>query len=136
MRRVLIDTNLYIDWMNTGAHEATMTGPDLVRHLSAVVLMELEAGAKTLAARRAVKQLADTFVRVDRFAAPSTTAFLRAGPLLRSLRMRGREIRRASFVNDLLIALTARELGATVLTNDASDFAEIERVLDFSLTVV
>jgi len=136
MRRVLIDTNLYIDWMNAGRHEAVMIGPGLVRHLSVVVVMELEAGARTLAARRAVKQLADTFARVDRLAAPSSAAFRRAGPLLRSLRARGREIRRAAFVNDVLIALTARELGATVMTNDASDFGGIQSVLDFSLTLV
>lgn len=136
MRRVLIDTNIYIDWMNVGRHETTMVGPGMVRHLSAIVLMELEAGARTLASRRAVKQLADTFTRVDRLAAPSSTAFRRAGPLLRSLRTRGEEIRRAAFVNDVLIALTARELGATVLSNDASDFGAIQHVLDFSLTVV
>ena len=83
-----------------------------------------------------MKQLADTFARLGRLAAPSSTAFRRAGPLLRSLRARGREIHRAAFVNDVLIALTARELGATVLTSDASDFGAIQRVLDFSLTVV
>jgi predicted nucleic acid-binding protein len=35
-------------------------------------------------------------------------------------------------VNDVLIALTARDIGAVVLTNDASDFAAIAQVLDFS----
>ena len=136
MRRVLIDTNVYIDWMNTGSHDAAVIGPGLVRHLSAVVPMELEAGARTLPARRAVKQLGDTFTRLDRLAAPSVASFRQAGPLLRSLRARGREVRRAALVNDVLIALTARELGATVLTNDASDFGAIQRFLDFSLTVV
>lgn len=132
MKRVLLDTNVYIDWMNAGAHEAAVVGPGLVRHLSAVVLMELDAGATTLAARRVVKQLGDTFAKVDRLAAPSLSAYRRAGTVLRSLHARGRDVRRASLVNDVLIALTARDLGATVITRDASDFEQIRKVLDFS----
>jgi predicted nucleic acid-binding protein len=67
--------------------------------------------------------------------APSPAAWASAGPLLRRLRGAGREVRRASFVNDVLIALTARDLGATVVTNDASDYGSIEKHLDFAWTM-
>lgn len=52
------------------------------------------------------------------------------------LRATGREVRRASLVNDVLIALTAREIGATVLTAHAGDFMAIRAIDDFSLEVV
>jgi predicted nucleic acid-binding protein len=50
--------------------------------------------------------------------------------------MAGREVRRASLVNDVLIALTARSLGATLYTADGEDFKAIRRVRDFALQVV
>jgi predicted nucleic acid-binding protein len=136
MRRALLDTNLYIDWMNAGEREAIILGASLVRHLSTVVLMELEAGCTTLAARRAVQDLSRAFARVGRVVPPSRAAWASAGLVLRQLRSSGREIRRSSLVNDTLIALTARDLGATVFTKDSSDFTAIRRVVDFSLSVV
>ena len=51
MRRVVIDTNLYIDWLNAGRHEGVLFQRDAVEHLSAVVMLELCAGA-VVAARR------------------------------------------------------------------------------------
>ena len=48
----------------------------------------------------------------------------------------GREHRRASLVHDVMIALTARDLGATVVTNDASDYAAIQQFVDVSIMVV
>jgi predicted nucleic acid-binding protein len=51
------------------------------------------------------------------------------------LKDRGREIRRASLVGDVLIAHTARSVGAAVLTSDR-DFEAIRSVLDFELEMV
>jgi predicted nucleic acid-binding protein len=48
---------------------------------------------------------------------------------------RGREIRRSSLVSDVLIAHTARSLGAAVLTRDR-DFEAIRAVFDFELEQV
>ena len=124
--------NVYIDWMNSSAHERWVVGGDLVRHLSAVVLMELEAGARTIQARRAVAGLARTFTRVGRLIHPSRDVWARAGTVLRQLRGTGREIRRASLVHDVLIALSARDLGATVITRDAADHVTIRRFADHS----
>jgi hypothetical protein len=38
MRRVVIDTNIYIDWFNVGRHEDVVFQRDAVKHLSDVVL--------------------------------------------------------------------------------------------------
>lgn len=45
MRRFIIDTNLYIDWLNAGKHESIIFQPDAVKFMSTVVMMELLAGA-------------------------------------------------------------------------------------------
>jgi predicted nucleic acid-binding protein len=133
MKRILLDTNVYIDFLNSGQHEALVLGAGLVRHMSAVVLMELEAGATTPAARRTVSQLARAFEKFGRLHAPPGSAWPQAGGILRRLRSSGREVRRASLVNDVLIALTAREIGATLVTGDVSDFGAIRRILASSV---
>ena len=47
MERVVFDTDLYIDWLQDGAREELMVSGPFLRHMSAVVLMELRAGAFT-----------------------------------------------------------------------------------------
>jgi predicted nucleic acid-binding protein len=69
---------------------------------------------------------------------PSDTIFEDAGHALRALQeSRGYRVAGApSLVNDVLIALSARAIGATVLTSNARDFAAIREVRSFKLTVV
>jgi hypothetical protein len=38
MRRLVIDTTVYIDWLNAGLHEDVLFQRGTVKHLSAVVL--------------------------------------------------------------------------------------------------
>ena len=101
--------------------------------LLAVVQMELRVGAITRRAGQELDQLVRTYAAAGRVVAPSPHQFDEAGAVLRTFRSRGREIRRASLVNDLLIALTARRIGATVYTYDTADFEAIRRIRDFSL---
>jgi predicted nucleic acid-binding protein len=133
MKRVLLDTNVYIDWLNLGAFEELLVGPGLVRYLSAVVAMELRTGARTPASRRSVEKLIRAYAAGHRVVAPTAQLFVQAGAMLGALAQSGREIRRASLVNDVLIALSARSVGATVITKDASDFSAIAAHLSFKL---
>jgi predicted nucleic acid-binding protein len=132
LRKAILDTNLYIGWLNQGLHEELMLGPGLVRYLSAVVGMELRAGATVLPARRALDQLVRAYRLGGRIVAPYAEMFDHAGRALQRLRQGGREVRRASLVNDVLIALTARSIGATLLTAD-EDYRAIAAVIDFRL---
>lgn len=61
--------------------------------------------------------------------------FDEAGRVLRRLRDASREVRRASLVNDVLVALSARSIGATVATMDA-DFNAIADVIPFQVKIV
>jgi predicted nucleic acid-binding protein len=134
--KLILDTNVYIDWFDRGLHETLVEGPGFVRYLSSVVQMELRTGAMTRRARQLLDQLVRAHAVSGRVVAPSPAQFDEAGVALQALRLAGREIRRASLVNDLLIALTARQIGAIVYTSDFEDFEAIRRVRDFSLRAV
>jgi predicted nucleic acid-binding protein len=136
MTKLFLDTNAYVGWLNHGLHEELVVGPGFVRYLSSVVQMELRVGASTRPARRLLDQLVRAHAASARLVAPSTSVFDEAGLVLRALRMAGREVRRASLVNDVLIALTVRRLGATLYTADVEDFTAIRKVRDFGLEVV
>jgi predicted nucleic acid-binding protein len=131
--KLILDTNIYIDWFARGMHEALVEGPDFVRYLSSVVQMELRTETMTRQARQLLDQLVRTHAASGRLVAPSPAQFDEAGLALQALRLAGREIRHASLINHLLIALTARQIGATVYTRDLEDFEVMRCVRDFSL---
>ena len=133
MKKVLPDTNVYIDWINRGLREDLMIGSGMVRYLSAVVVMELRAGIVSRRTERALDQLLRPYAEAGRILSPSAAIFDRAGQVLRELRARGREVRRASLVGDVLIALAARASGATLWTANAGDFEAIRAIEPFSL---
>ncbi len=138
MRRVVIDTNLYIDWLNAGRHEGVLFQRDAVKYLSAVVMLELHAGAFSPRDRRVVRGVVAAFDRTDRILVPSGAVYEDAGHVLRALQAsRGYQVAGVpSLVNDVLIALSARSIGATVVTSNARDFVAIREVRPFKLTVV
>jgi predicted nucleic acid-binding protein len=122
-----------VGWLNDGRHEHLMLGQGLVRYLSAIVHMELSVGARRLPARRALSQLVRAYRSVDRLAVPDADVFSRAGEVLQRLRDSGRELRKASLVNDVLISLSARSIGATVLTSaGTSRPLEVSSTFDFA----
>lgn len=138
MRRVVVDTNLYIDWLNVGRHEGVLFQRDAVKYLSAVVMLELYAGAFSPRDRRVVRGVVSAFDRVDRILVPSGAVYEDAGHVLRALQAsRGFRVAGSpSLVNDVLIALSARSIGATVMTSNARDFAAIREIRPFKLSVV
>jgi predicted nucleic acid-binding protein len=138
MRRVVIDTNVYLDWFNAGRHEDVLFQRDTVKHLSAVVLMELRAGAFSLQDRRLVQRFESAFARAGRILVPSQAVYIEAGDALRRLQAgQGFHIETShSIVNDVLIALSARSIGATVVTQNESHYQAIRTVRPFQLVVI
>jgi predicted nucleic acid-binding protein len=138
MRRLVIDSGVYIDWINAGRHEDILLDRGSVKYLSAVVLMELGAGAFSVRERRLVHRLEATFLRTGRVVSPTPAVYSEAGDILRRLQSeRGYNIKRGhSIVNDVLIALSARSIGAVVATENARDFQAIQSLRTFALTLV
>lgn len=137
MRRLVIDTNVYIDWINRGRHEDVVFRPDAVKYLSAVVLMELRAGALSRGDRRIVQRLETGFERAGRILTPSAALFAEAGDTLGRLQVEaGYTIGGSrSITNDVLIALSARSIGATVVTQNERDYRAIGRIRPFRLAI-
>jgi predicted nucleic acid-binding protein len=138
MRRVVADTNIYIDWINRGRHEETLFQSGTVKYLSAVVLMELRAGAFSEADRRLLGRVQKAFEGAGRVLIPSRSVFADAGDVLRQLQTDHGHSPGAtrSIANDVVIALSARSIGATVVTQNARDYHAIQLVRSFSLVIV
>jgi len=98
---------------------------------------ELRAGAITDPARRAVRQFTGWADRVGRVVTPSAAAWERAGDVLGRLRQQEPELRSKvpALWNDLPIALSARQVGARVVTANARDFQLLGRYLRFDLEI-
>lgn len=132
--KVLLDTNIFIDYLRTGLHEEWITGrvPGTVRFLSSIVLLELRLGADTPRRRRAVDRIKAAFPP-SRWLAPGPELHDQAGLLFRSVFGDAKALLasgdRLGAMNDLLIALTARHVGARVVTGNARDFERIARQL-------
>lgn len=94
--------------------------------------MELRAGARSKEDRRIVEALA----KAPRVIVPTSAMWLELGAAAFDLRRRGFDVTSASFVNDVLIALSCRHAGAVLLTANAGDFEAISRVVDFQFCVV
>lgn len=138
MRRLILDTNLYIDWLNVGAHAPILFQSDAVKFMSAVVMMELLAGAHALRDRTRLHELFRTFSKLGRMIIPSAETYEEAGGVLRQLQTtHGYNLHHAySLTNDVLIALSARAVGGTVVTQNRRDFLAIQSIRTFKLTLV
>jgi len=138
VRRIVIDTNIYIDWLNQGRHEEVILQKDAVKYLSAVVWMELLTGASRVSDRRIVQRMTAPFARLDRVLVPSVRVYEDAGHVLQELQKSWHyDLPKAhSLVGDVLIALSARAMGATVITQNREDFKAIREVRFFELAIV
>jgi predicted nucleic acid-binding protein len=131
-----LDTNIFIDSFRDEAEAAallTFLGRALpFTFMSAVVMQELAAGARTPEQARRLTQLVfGPFERRRRVFTPSTAAFVASGRLL--AKVAGREgwdaVREnPSLLNDALIAASCRERGITLITRDG-DFDRFQPFL-------
>jgi predicted nucleic acid-binding protein len=104
--------------------------------VSAVVVSEVLVGAQSARRERTVhRTLVEPFRARRRFVVPGWSTWMRATAIDRRLRarptVRGRLAER-SFFQDILIAASARELGATIVTFNTADFALIGRHMDIA----
>lgn len=131
-----IDTNVYIDASRDRAARADLARftlrTALRLSLSAVVLMELRAGARSDDQRDGVDALHAVFAGRERLVVPSANAYAQAGRVLADLaEHEGFALALAprSFINDVLIAASCREHDVVLVTANHRDFAAIGRHL-------
>jgi predicted nucleic acid-binding protein len=95
-------------------------------YLSSVVVQELLAGARDSEMRRLHRAFIRPFTQLKRVATPTHASWVRTGHILRVLRRGGHTIT-PSFINDVLVAASAVQIGATVIQDNEKDFAAIQR---------
>ncbi len=123
--KILLDTNIFIDYLRVGRHENWVAGTTLgaIRFLSSIVLLELRLGADTPRRQRVIDRIRDGLPS-NRIIAPTAALHDLAGGLFRKLYGFGSGDRLAA-MNDLLIALSARHIGAELITSNRTDFEKI-----------
>ena len=128
----MIDTNIYIEIFNSGQYERLRNPFQYIVFLAYPVLHELWMGAR---GKREIKHLAafqDRFVRLKRLIVPIENSLTLIGHACHQLRSSGKlDHVYPKHYNDITIAVLARQVGATVLTNNIADFKAIRKTIDF-----
>jgi predicted nucleic acid-binding protein len=138
-RKFVLDTNCFVDASRTDAAAAAFTefcawaAPRL--YLSTVVAAELRAGAGSAKDRRTLeRQILSPYMRRGRLVNPSPAAWEQLGTTLATLvadeGLVLRDVRR-SFIFDILIARSCREMGAILVSRNMTDLSRIAKVFAF-----
>jgi len=139
-RKYTLDTNLFIEaFRDPEANRALQHFHRLFapfEYLSEVVAQELRAGVHGPADRRLLERhVLSPFQRTGRLLTPSGPAWEESGDVLAALRRSdGLELARLpkSFGNDLLLALSCRDAGVVLVTDNRRDFERIAKHVAFS----
>ena len=130
---VIFDTSVFIDHLRTGCHqERVETVHGLIR-TSSVVLAELWRGATKPAEQEFLKSLGKNHPVLT----PTEKNWLESGQILAMIYQEKGftpgKLRDLHF--DVLIALTARTHGASLITSNRADFELIRAYRDFHMEV-
>jgi predicted nucleic acid-binding protein len=138
-RKLVLDTNCFVEASRSDAASAAFelfslrAAPRL--HLSSVVAAELRAGASVASERKQLEnRVLAPYVRRERIVTPSAAAWDALGTTLATLvREDGLQLRATprSFIFDILIAFSCREIGAVLISANSRDLARIARVFAF-----
>ena len=139
---VLLDTNVYLDALKSAAGATRFERQFLPlvfqTYLSSVVVEELYAGALDDGAVRLVERQVGALERVGRLVTPLFEDWKKAGKLAALITRRepGRKPKVQQMLNDILLALSARRMGADLYTLNRDDFKLIRRYQPFSLKLL
>lgn len=127
----IIDTSVYIDNLRSRRFEKELLELKCVVRCSAVVLAELSRGARS----REMTRFVDTIAKNLRIIAPNEKEWAESGKIVgRLVAAKGYDIHKAREVHfDVLIALTARRIGAHLITCNVDDFTAIRDFIAFNL---
>ena len=137
--KYVLDTQLFIQgFREPGANEALLRfhrsfAP--FEYLSAIVAQELRSGTRSPRDLKVLERhVLTVFGRVNRIIVPSIRAWHRSGDVLAEMaRKDGLEQARVSkaFANAVLLAVSCREAGCVLVTDNERDFACIRRFVQF-----
>ena len=127
----ILDTSVYVDNLRSGRFKQEILDLKFVIRCSAVVLAELSRGARSRSMRRFVDDLAKNL----RVIAPNEREWIQSGRIVnRVATLKGYDIQKTRELHfDVLIALTARRIGAHLITCNIDDFTAVREHMDFNL---
>ena len=127
----ILDTSVYIDNLRSGRFRQEILDLKFVIRCSAVVLAELSRGVRSRPMRRFVDDMAKNL----RVIAPNEREWIESGRIVhRIATAKGYDIQKAREIHfDVLIALTARRIGAHLITCNADDFIAVREHMAFNL---
>jgi len=139
VQKYVLDTNIFIEAFRDPAANAELQRFHLLfapfEYMSAVVAQELIAGTHRTSDRRKLERhVLAAYRRRGRVITPSRRVWEESGAILADLeRRQGLELQRVSkaFGNDILIAVSCREAGCVLVTDNTRDFERIARVSSF-----
>lgn len=140
--KVILDTNVYVSACRSEEARArfrTTFFPLLpVTFLAAVVAYELRVNAADRPTQRLVQEFIDPMERSGRCVTPALADWIEAAAIATAIvdRDRGWRSKVPALLDDILIALCARRIGATLFTYNAQDFRLIRRHKEFALRVL
>ena len=127
MPKYALDSNVYIsafrDPPKTVELQRFLAASLSLTYLLAAVAQELRAGVQTRRQLAAFDDIVGPFARRRRLIAPSAAAYIEGGRILSELRGQAgpHATSRSSFINDVMIAVSCRENGITLVTENAAE---------------
>ena len=131
--KVVYDTCLYIDLLRDGRRLDLFQHRGHIRYLSPIVVLELNAGARSGKQQAILDRLYRPYASAGRIPRLGNEHLYKAGQILAKLKDRSEARRMAQ---DVLIALGAHSLGATLFTAKHRDFEAIRRHLPVKVALV
>ena len=135
-QKAVLDTSFLVEHFRKNTVYDTFINLNRLYHItfSSVVLMELLSGAYDAKEQKLIEQIKNNFTVI------SITArqWYVAGNIMLKLR-KGKKVdplRIKSLLADILIAISARDIGAVLITRNEKDFKLIQEALDFKYLAV
>lgn len=140
-RKVLFDTNVYIEAIHAGpeadAYQLLLSALPRT-YLSAVVVQELYTGTLDAFGERLVERFVGQTEKTGRIVIPTYQDWKETGRILAKIGRQepAQRTRIPRLVNDVLLAMSAMQIGATLFTFNEEDFRLIARYKKFSLQIL
>ncbi len=132
-RIIIFDTSVFIDHLRTNKFKNRFLSIQGLIRNSSVVLSELLRGAT----KKEEKDFVEILIRNYPILTPTEKNWIESGEILWEINkdkgLSPEKLRDMQF--DVLIAATARNYGATVITSNKSDFELIKGYKDFNLEI-
>ncbi|MBI5203359.1 MAG: PIN domain-containing protein [Nitrospirae bacterium] len=135
-QKAVLDTSFLVEHFRKNTVYDTFINLNRLYHItfSSVVLMELLSGAYDAKEQKLIEQIKNNFTVIS----ITERQWYVAGNIMLKLR-KGKKIdplRIKSLLADILIAISARDIGAVLITRNEKDFMLIQEALDFKYLAV